>query len=95
MWAALDSRHNLRETDKELSSQRKIDIMERIVGLPRWGGSEGKESASNVGDRFRFLDQEDPLEKKMPTHSSIFAQRIMWTEEPGGLQSMGSQRDIL
>ena len=45
--------------------------------------------------RFRFLDQEDALEKKMPTHSSIFAQRIMWTEEPGGLQSMGSQRDIL
>ena len=41
------------------------------------------------------LDQEDPLEKRMPAHSSIFAQRILWTEEPGGLQSMGSQRDIL
>ena len=33
--------------------------------------------------------QEDPLEKEMPTHSSILAWRILWTEEPGGLQSMG------
>ena len=40
----------------------------------------------------RFLGQEDPLEKRMATHSSIPAWRIPWTEEPGGLQSMGSQR---
>ena len=38
------------------------------------------------------LGQEDPLEESMATHSSILAQRISWTEEPGGLQSMGSQR---
>ena len=38
------------------------------------------------------LDQEDPLEKGMATHSSILAWEIPWTEEPGGLQSMGSQR---
>ena len=38
------------------------------------------------------LGQEDPREKKMATHSSILAWRIPWTEEPGGLQSMGSQR---
>ena len=38
------------------------------------------------------LGQEDPLEKEMATHSSILAQRIPWMEEPGGLQSMGSQR---
>ena len=38
------------------------------------------------------LDQEDPLEKEMATHSSIPAWRIPRTEEPGGLQSMGSQR---
>ena len=38
------------------------------------------------------LGQEDPLEKGMATHSSIFAWRIPWTEEPGGLQSTGSQR---
>ena len=40
----------------------------------------------------RSLGQEDPLEKEMATHSSIVAWRIPWTEEPGGLQSMGSQR---
>ena len=38
------------------------------------------------------LGQEDPLEKEMATHSSILAWEITWTEEPGGLQSMGSQR---
>ena len=38
------------------------------------------------------LGQEDALEKEMATHSSILAWRIPWTEEPGGLQSMGSQR---
>ena len=38
------------------------------------------------------LDQEDALEKEMATHSSIPAWEIPWTEEPGGLQSMGSQK---
>ena len=38
------------------------------------------------------LGQEDPLEKEMATHSSIFAWRIPWTEETGRLQSIGSQR---
>ena len=38
------------------------------------------------------LGWEDSLEKEMATHSSILAWRILWTEEPGGLQSMGSQR---
>ena len=40
----------------------------------------------------RSLGQEDPLEKGMATYSSILAWRIPWTEEPGGLQSVGSQR---
>ena len=40
----------------------------------------------------RFLDPEDPLEKGLATHSSILARRIPWTEEPGGVQAMGSQR---
>ena len=42
--------------------------------------------------RVRYLDWEDRLEKEMTTHSSILAWRIPWTEEPGELQSMGSQR---
>ena len=40
----------------------------------------------------RSLGQEDPLEKEMAAHSSILAWRVLWTEELGGLQSMGSQR---
>ena len=42
--------------------------------------------------RVRFLEWEDPLEKEMATHSSILAWKTPWTEEPGRLQSMGSQR---
>ena len=42
--------------------------------------------------QFQSLDWEDALEKEMAIHSSIFALGIPWTEEPGGLQSMGSQR---
>ena len=40
----------------------------------------------------RFLGWEDPLEKEMATHSSTLAWKILWMEEPGRLQSMGSQR---
>ena len=46
------------------------------------GSSDGKESTCNAGD---------PLEKETATHSSILAWEILWTEEPGGLQCMGSQ----
>ena len=42
--------------------------------------------------RVQSLGQEDPLEKEMATHSSTLAWKIPWMEEPGGLQSMGSQR---
>ena len=43
-------------------------------------------------DRVQSLDWEDPLENRMATHSSILAWKIPGTEEPGGLQSMGSLR---
>ena len=59
-------------------------------GFP--GGSDGKESACDAGDRVQSLGREDPLEEEVATHSSILAWRIPWTEEPGRLQSMGSQR---
>ena len=42
--------------------------------------------------RVRSPGREDPLEKGMATHSSVLAWRVPWTEEPGRLQSMGSQR---
>ena len=45
--------------------------------------------------RVRSLGWEDPLEEGMATHSSVIAWRIPWTEEPGELQSMGSQRVVV
>ena len=58
--------------------------------LPRWLG--GRESTCQAGDVGLIMGQEDPLEKRIATHSSILAWGIPWTEEPGGQQSMGSQR---
>ena len=55
------------------------------------GDSDGKESACNAGDLGLILGWEDILEEDMATHSSILAQKTPWTEEPGGLQSIGSQ----
>ena len=55
-----------------------------------------KESTCNTGDlqktQVQSLSWEDPLKKEMATHSSILAWEIPWTEEPGGLQSMGLQK---
>ena len=64
-----------------------------IGTCPVW--FSGKESACSAGVAetwVQSLGREDPLEKEMATHSSILAWRILWTEEPGGLQSTGSQR---
>ena len=49
-------------------------------------------NTGDTGDAGSILGQEDPLEEEMPTHSSIAAWKISWTEEPGVLQSMGLQR---
>ena len=54
-----------------------------------------KNLPANAGDWIQSLEQEDPLEEGMPTHSSILAWRILWTEQPGGLQSMELQRVVL
>ena len=62
-------------------------------GFP--GGSDGlkkKKSTCNAGDLGSLPSWEDPLEEDMATHSSILAWETAWAEEPGGLQSMGSQR---
>ena len=59
-------------------------------GFP--GGIDGKQSACKVGDSGSIPGSGRSLEKGMAIHSSILAWSIPWTEEPGGLQSMGSQR---
>ena len=56
------------------------------IGIP-WELSD-KEAACNAG----HVGQEDPLEKEMATYATILALEISWTEEPGGLWSMGSQK---
>jgi len=55
-------------------------------------GSEVKNPPAMQETKVQSLGWEDPLEKEMATHSSILAWEIPWTEEPGGLQSMGSQK---
>ena len=60
------------------------------VGFP--GGSAVKNLPAMWETWVRSLGQEDSLEEGMATHSSILACGIPWTEEPGGLQSMGSQK---
>ena len=75
----------IREKDKDFDSFKILNwaslVAQRLKRLPliqeTW---------------VRSLGWEDPLEKEMTTHSSILAWRIPWTEKPGGLQSMGSQR---
>ena len=54
-------------------------------------GSVVKNSPASSGDSDLIPGQEEPLEGEMAPHSSILAWRILWTEEPGRLQSMGSQ----
>ena len=57
-----------------------------------WGFSQMVKNLPAMREiQVQSLGQEDPLEKEMATHSSILAWRILWTEEPGGLQSMGLQ----
>ena len=63
-----------------------------IISRASHGDSDGKESVCSVGDPDLIPGWEDPLEKGMAMHSSILAWRIPWTEEPGRLQSIGSQR---
>ena len=55
-------------------------------------GSVVKNSPASSGDSDLIPGREEPLEGEMAPHSSILAWRILWTEEPGRLQSMGSQR---
>ena len=65
-----------------------------VMGFP--GGAVVKNLPANTGDArdvgFLSLGREYPLEEQMATHSSIFTKKIPWTEESGGLQSMGPQR---
>ena len=63
------------------------------MGFPGGSAVENLPTMQELQEvQVQSLGQEDPLEEGMATHSSVFAWRIPWTEEPGGLQSIGSQR---
>ena len=62
----------------------------RGTGVP--GGTVVKNPPASAGDTGSIPGSGDPLEEGMATHSSILARRTPWTEEPGGLYSMGSQK---
>ena len=69
-----------------------------VLFNPHNSGSLVKNLPVNAGDamqetQFRSLGWEDPLKKEVATHSSILALETPWTEEPGGLQSIGSQKN--
>ena len=77
------------KVEEETVPIRVLCISVYPLGFP--GGSNGKESAIIWENLVRCLGWDNPLEKGMATHSNILARRTPWTEEPGGLQSMGSQ----
>ena len=72
---------HLRHSEELISGDRASLAAQMVKNLPEI-------QETQVGS----LGQEDSLEKGMASHSSILARRIPWTEEPGGLWSMGSQR---
>ena len=77
------------------SSKRKTknnNIKKRKGPMGFRGGSMAENPPAKQETRVQSLGWKDPLEGDMATHSSILAWRIPWTEEPGGLWSMGSQR---
>ena len=71
-------------------SLKNLCLIKNLRGFLRW--LSGKESACQAVDSGSIPGSEEPPEEETATHSSILAWRIPWTEEPGGLQSMGLQR---
>ena len=96
-WAAVYGIAQSRTRLKQLSSSSVQQHVRSWMSVPYPHGSEGfslvAQTVKNLPAIWETwvwsLGREDPLEKGMATHSSIFAWRIPWVEEPGGLQSMG------
>ena len=91
------------DTGEPVKGAMRGDFMERLGVWLSFREKEERGGASLVAQRVKnppamqetqvqSLGQEDPLEKETATHSSILAWKVPGTEEPGGLQSMGSQR---
>ena len=96
---------HIKVSDLDVEARRVFGLLlhkQRYIGLMNWGiyhwnmgfpgGSDGKESAYNEGDLGSIPGLGRSPGGATATHSSILAWRVSWTEEPGGLQFMGSQR---
>ena len=79
----------IREKHIKMTNRYHFTLISMVRVLPRW--HSGKEYTGDSEIWVRSLGREDPLEKEMATHPSILAWIIPWTEEPGRLQSIGSQ----
>ena len=77
---------------KESDMTQRLNNNTYCIGLLRYTSGNLPANAGDIKARIQSLGQEDPLERGMATHSSIPAWRIPWTDEPGQLQSIGSQR---
>ena len=82
-------RHSQSSSKKEMYSNVVLPLS--YLGSPQWLKKK-KNAPVMQKTGVRSLGQEDPLEKEIATHSIILAREIPWTEEPGGLQSMGLQK---
>ena len=82
--------------DRMLALPSNSPVVSLISDVMIFGGGSVAQMVKNLPatqkTKVQSLGWEDPLEKEMVIHSSILAWRIPWTEEPGGLQSMGSHR---
>ena len=81
-------KYELKRTGECILLQFFKEQLKRSRWLPQWLGSKDfSYSAGDAGDMGSVPGSEDPLEEGMATHSSILAEKIPWTEEPGGLYS--------
>ena len=85
--------HGIKRVGHNLETKpQTIFICIEVQLILIFSGDSVVKNPSAKQDLVQSLGWEDPLEEEMATHSSILAWRIPWTEEPGGLQSMGLQR---
>ena len=85
---------NIMNILRHIITIKKISARRIYIGLPHW--LNDKEYACNAGELqemgVQSLIREDPLEEEMVSHSRTLVWEILWTEEPGRLHSMGSQK---